>query len=230
LTKGSRKGKKSKRKKGPGPKGIERTELPGVYMKRSDDGRGRQLFTYRDRTYRPWDPRRSKLSAYILKGAPDLPFNRDSHVLYLGAANGTTAGHVADICADGMVYCVEVSKRSFRDLITACGSMNNMVPILGNARTPNTYAPLIGKVDIVYMDIAQRDQTSIFLKNMKAFLRPGKKANGLLMVKSRSIDVAQAPQRIYSEVLKDLKKEVEVLDSRPLEPFEKDHLAVLIKY
>jgi fibrillarin-like pre-rRNA processing protein len=229
LARRSKKGKGSKRK-GSVPKGIERSELSGVYVTSSSDGRGKQLFTYRNRIYRRWDPTRSKLSAYILKGAQELPFTWDSHVLYLGAASGTTAGHVADLCPDGMVYCVEVSKRSFRDLITACEPMPNMVPILGNARTPNTYAPLIGRVDIVYMDIAQRDQTSIFLKNIKAFLRPGKKANGLLMVKSRSIDVAKAPRKVFDKVLQDLSKEVEVLDSRPLEPFEKDHLAVLVRY
>ena len=125
------------------------------------------LFTVRNGEHRSWDPRHSKLSAYILKGVKGLPFKEGSNVLYLGAANGTTAGHVADICKDGMVYCVEVSQRSFRDLITACEAVKNMVPILGNARTPNSYAPLLGAIDIVYQDISQRDQTPIFLKNIR---------------------------------------------------------------
>ena len=171
-------------------------KIPGVIVKPPRPGTSAELlFTLRNGEQRPWDPRHSKLSAYVLKGVRGLPFKEDSNVLYLGAANGTTAGHVADICRDGMVYCVEVSQRSFRDLITACEAVNNMVPILGNAHTPNSYVPLVGAIDIVYQDISQRDQAAIFLKNLKAFLHRedgtrGTKANGILMVKARCIDVS----------------------------------------
>lgn len=178
--------------------------------------------------HRPWDPRRSKLAAYILKGAPELPFSPSTSVLYLGAASGTTAGHVADICSNGTVYCVEVSKRSFRDLIKACEAVENMIPILGNARTPDAYAPMVGHVDIVYQDIAQRDQTDIFVKNLKKFADPDGKTFGLLMVKSRSIDVASHPRAIYEGVLAELGRHYQVLDSRILDPYEKDHMAIMV--
>ena len=41
-----------------------------------------------------------------------------SKVLYLGAANGTTISHVSDLVGEtGIVYGVEISERSGRDLI-----------------------------------------------------------------------------------------------------------------
>ena len=41
-----------------------------------------------------------------------------SKVLYLGAASGTTVSHVADLVGEeGLVYAVEFSHRSGRDLI-----------------------------------------------------------------------------------------------------------------
>jgi len=211
-------------------------KIPGVIVKPPKPGTSADLlFTFRNDEQRLWDPRHSKLSAYILKGVRGLPFKESSSVLYLGAANGTTAGHVADICKDGMVYCVEISQRSFRDLITACEAVKNMVPILGNAHSPNSYAPLVGSIDIVYQDISQRDQAAIFLKNLKAFIHreDGKrntKANGLLMVKARSIDVAKHPSDVYAVVLKELDKECTVLDARQLDPFEKDHMAIMVSF
>jgi len=140
-----------------------------------------------------------------------------------------------------MVYCVEVSQRSFRDLITACECVKNMVPILGNARTPNTYSSLVGAVDVVYQDISQRDQAAIFLKNLKTYLpridesacsqgKDAPRANGILMVKARSIDVAKHPKEIYSKVLKELESECTVIDARELDPFEKDHMAIMVSY
>jgi len=210
-------------------------ELPNVLVGPPKVGAtAEQLFTVRGGERRPWDPRHSKLAAYLLKGVERLPFTEGSNVLYLGAANGTTASHVADICTDGMVYCVEVSQRSFRDLIKACEAVKNMVPILGNARTPGSYAPLVGPIDIVYQDISQRDQTQIFLKNLNAFVRRkgdgGPRANGILMVKARSIDVAKHPKEIYSVVLKELEAECRVLDARQLDPFERDHMAIMVSY
>ena len=78
---------------------------------------GERLVEFKDVQYRAWDPSRSKLAAAILLGAKDLGLDSSSKVLYLGAASGTTASHVSDMAHSGVVYCVEVSQRSFRDLV-----------------------------------------------------------------------------------------------------------------
>ena len=52
-------------------------------------------------------------------------------MLYLGAASGTTVSHVADIVGpEGMVYAVEFSHRSGRDLINVAKKRMNVVPII----------------------------------------------------------------------------------------------------
>merc|ERR1712238_125358 len=67
--------------------------------------------------YRVWNPFRSKLGAAIVGGIGAMPIKPGSKVLYLGGASGTTVSHVSDmIGAEGVVYAVEFSHRSGRDL------------------------------------------------------------------------------------------------------------------
>ena len=179
--------------------------------------------------YRQWNPRRSKLAAYLLNGGRTFPFNKDSKVLYLGAASGTTASHLSDIIPNGMIYCVEFSQRSFRDLVLVCQTRKNMVPILEDAHFPERYKPMMGRVDIVYQDISQKDQVLIFVKNLRACLK--KNGYGMLMVKARSINVAAPPSSIFKTVKQELKEEgLKILDEVNLGPYAKDHLGLVVQW
>ena len=61
-------------------------------------------------------------------------------VLYLGAASGTTVSHVSDIVGpEGLVYAVEFSHRSGRDLINVAKKRTNIIPIIEDARHPHKY-------------------------------------------------------------------------------------------
>jgi len=71
------------------------------------------------------------------------------------------------------------------------------------------------------MDIAQREQAEIFLKNVDMFLK--EKGFCLLAVKARSINVNTPPRQIFDMVRKKLEKQVDIIDSRILDPFERDH-------
>jgi fibrillarin-like pre-rRNA processing protein len=209
--------------------------LPGVYT----DGRtiytvnlvpgqsvyGERLEPHLDVQYRAWNPKRSKLAAFILRGCKTFPFERDSTVLYLGAATGTTASHISDIVANGTIFCVEISPPPFRKLVALCETRPNMMPIMADAHSPEAYEHLMDTIDIIYMDIAQRHQVEIFLNNLK-LLKDGGYA--YLMVKARSIDVSKDPKIVYEAVKKELKEAgLKVLESSELMPFEKDHLAVV---
>lgn len=181
---------------------------------------GERLFDCDGVEYREWVPSRSKLGAYIRLGGMAVPFREDSKVLYLGAASGTTASHVADICSKGTVYCVEISQRSFRDLVRVCEVRRNMVPILGDATQPEALKFAVERADAVYQDIAQKNQAGIFAKAMTAF---GAKA-GMLSLKARSEDVTRDPAKIFEEsrgLLENMG--FEVIDLVDLAPFEKDH-------
>jgi len=185
---------------------------------------GEKLVKQDNREYRMWDPFRSKLAAAILKGLRSMPIRQDSNVLYLGASTGTTASHIADI-TKGFVYCVEVSQRMMRELLPLCTIKKNMVPILGDAKHPQSYAPLIGSVDFIYQDVAQKNQAEILLRNMDYY----KAKDALLAIKARSISSVRDPKAVFKEELGKLRERYNVLETIDLKPYDKDHMMVSIK-
>ncbi|MFA5381738.1 MAG: fibrillarin-like rRNA/tRNA 2'-O-methyltransferase [Candidatus Micrarchaeia archaeon] len=175
--------------------------------------------------YRFWDPHRSKLCAAIKRGIKDIYIKEGDKVLYLGAATGTTSSHVADIIGPkGVAYCVEFAPISFRKLIHVCENRTNMIPIMGDARKPDMYTE-VGEVDIVYEDVAQPDLAEILLTNCRYFLKKGGYA--MLAVKSQSIDVTKDPKQTYEETIKKLEKELKIVETIILDPYEKDHLFIV---
>ncbi|MEM1985491.1 MAG: fibrillarin-like rRNA/tRNA 2'-O-methyltransferase [Nitrososphaeria archaeon] len=180
--------------------------------------------------YRFWDPFRSKLAAAIINGLKFFPFKDGVKVLYLGASTGTTVSHVSDIVKEnGIVFAVEFSARVANEFIDRCAKFRkNIITIVEDARRPENYVGIFGKVDVVYCDIAQPDQTDIAIKNCKMFLRK----DGILMliVKSRSIDVVKEPTKIFEEEERKLKSSgFEVLQKIELTPFDKDHALIVSK-
>ncbi|TRY96257.1 hypothetical protein DNTS_032530 [Danionella cerebrum] len=94
--------------------------------------------------YRAWNPFRSKLAAAILGGIDNIHIKPGVKVMYLGAASGTTVSHVSDIVGpDGLVYAVEFSHRSGRDLLNVAKKRTNIIPIIEDARHPHKYRMLV---------------------------------------------------------------------------------------
>ncbi|WP_420546017.1 fibrillarin-like rRNA/tRNA 2'-O-methyltransferase [Nitrosopumilus sp.] len=188
-----------------------------------------KLIVKKNIEYRLWDPFRSKLAAAIMNGLEYFPFENKSKVLYLGASTGTTVSHISDIVGkNGIVFSVEHASRVARDFLDRVASYRtNIIPILQDARKPEEYFSVFGKVDIVYVDIAQPDQTKIAMDNCKIFL----KENGyfFLVIKTRSIDVTKLPKKIVEEEIKKIEKNFEILQSIDLHPFDKDHAIVIAK-
>ncbi|MBC7218776.1 MAG: fibrillarin-like rRNA/tRNA 2'-O-methyltransferase [Hadesarchaea archaeon] len=224
-------------------KAVEHERFKSVYWIEFDDGtrklatrnldRGSQVYGEKlielDGTeYRLWDPYRSKLAAAIIKNLRVNPITPGKHVLYLGAASGTTSSHVSDIVGpEGCVYCVEISSRPIRDLLRVCSKRKNMLPILADARLPHCYCSLIKKVDVIYQDIAQPDQTEILLTNAKIFLP--KDGYAMLSLKARSIDVTKEPREIFRNEMEKLEREMEIVDAKILDPYEKDHAMFILR-
>jgi len=177
--------------------------------------------------YRRWDANRSKLAAYLKRGGSVWPFAPTTTVLYLGAGSGTTVSHLSDVCDRGSLVAVEISPRAFRGLLAVAEKRPNLVPILADAERPEAYGGHVGTVDVLYQDVAQRDQVAIFRKNL-GFLRRG--GIGFLMIKARSADVAAKPSDVYEEARRSLTSAgLRVLDLRTLEPFETDHAALVVR-
>ena len=178
--------------------------------------------------YREWDVTRSKLGAALAKKISQFGIYPDDVVLYLGASTGTTVSHVSDIVGkNGKVFAVDIAPRSTRDLVFFSEKRKNIIPILASANHPELYKHLVVGVDMVFQDIAQRNQTGIFLKNCKAFLKKG--GFGVFAVKARSIDVTKKPKQIFKRVRDELEKEIIIVDYRELDPYEKDHCIFICK-
>ncbi len=177
--------------------------------------------------YRLWDPFRSKLAALLLKGRSTRPvLAPNAKVLYLGAATGTTVSHVSDIVGDGLVYAVEYSPRSMRDLVRLCERRKNIVPILADAARPEEYAFLVEPVDLIYQDVAQRSQAEIASRNAARYLKPGGEL--ILMLKTRSVDVTRSPEAVLQAEMKNMQG-LDLLHVMDLQPFHQDHFALQAK-
>lgn len=218
-------------------------KLDGVYWAEAEEGKPtlatrnispdyqvyeEKLIDYEGDQYRTWNPYRSKLASAILRGMENIPTKSGSKVLYLGAASGTTASHISDIAEpEGMVFCVEISSRPLRDLLVTCEKRSNMAPILADAQKTQKYQARIEQADIIYQDVAHPEQTKIALDNIKTFLKDGGKA--LIALKARSIDVTKEPREIFRREMEKLEEEMEIIDSKLLDPYEEDHAMILLK-
>ena len=181
-----------------------------------------------DEEYRIWNPRRSKLAAALLNGLENLELEETSKVLYLGASTGTTVSHISDIVIDGKIYAVEFSPTTAKKLVQLSRQRLNIAPILGDATKPKGYLNLVEKSDLIYCDVAQPTQTELFMRNMNLFTKDD--GAGLLMIKARSIDVVQKPKKIFKEQERKLKeKGFKIIEKIKLEPYEKDHIALLVE-
>ena len=186
---------------------------------------GEKLITIGQEEYRIWDPYRSKLSAIIFKGST-VSIKSSYSVLYLGAANGTTVSHVSDIVSEGTVFAIEFSERTMKDLIKISIKRANLVPILADVRHPESYKNMVPLVDIIYQDVAQRDQAEIAIRNAELFLK--KDGLFILMIKSRSIDSTRQNYEVIDEEIKKLNGHFKIYELLDMEPFQSDHKAAIL--
>jgi fibrillarin-like pre-rRNA processing protein len=102
----------------------------------------------------------------------------------------------------------------------------NLFPLLKDARKPETYAHVVEPVDVLVQDVATRGQARVAARNAQFLTGDGRL---LLAVKARSEDVTKAPETVFETVRDELTDTYEILDSRRLEPFHDDHLAIVAR-
>lgn len=187
---------------------------------------GERLVKEDGKEYRSFDPYRSKLGAAIKKGLKTWPFKKNSKILYLGASTGTTVSHLSDICITGEIYSVEISPHVIDKLVSLSEKRENIIPIMADARKPSEYEE-VGKVDIIYEDVAQPDQADILIKNSRKFLKT--KGIAMIAIKSQSIDVLKNPEEVYKEVIRKLEEEFEILEKVDIDSYDKDHLFLVLR-
>ena len=175
--------------------------------------------------YRSWNPYRSKMAAAILKGMKNFPITRKSRLLYLGVASGTTASHFSDIVTQGIIYGIEIAFKPMKNFVVLCRERKNMVPVMANADKPEEYEAIVENADVIYQDIAQRNQVEIFVKNMERF----DIHEGIIMVKARSIDISMEPKKVFGDVKKKMEERYSMVEGIKLSPYARDHMAIYVK-
>lgn len=190
-------------------------ELPSVY--------GERWVHFEGRAYRTFEPGRSKLSAGLVHGwVGPLPLPGERW-LYLGAASGTTASHLADLVGpEGRVYAVERSPRTFARLLTLAARWPNVLPILADAREPRTYSALVPPVRGLYTDVAQPDQVGIVRANAELFLDTTGAAV-VLALKTSSMGRHRTAAAHLAEAEGEVAQFVRRAPTVRLDPFHKGH-------
>ena len=202
------------------PAGVERREFEGRERLAT---RGEPVYGEPVQgEWRAWDPNRSKLGAMFEKEM-DLGLAGGERVLYLGAASGTTVSHVADF--SGPTYAVEFAPRPVRDLLSVAEVRQNLIPLLKDARKPESYTHVVeSDLDAVIQDVATRGQAEVAIRNREFLAEDGRL---LAAFKARSEDVTREPNEVFSEVTERLEAGYEILETERLEPYHDDHLAVV---
>jgi rRNA 2'-O-methyltransferase fibrillarin len=130
---------------------------------------------------------------------------------------------------EGLVYAVEFSPRSGRDLIAMAKKRTNVIPIIEDARRPEKYRMLVPMVDVVFADVAQPDQARIVAINAHTFLRNG--GHFVISIKANCIDSTVAPTIVFAKEVAKLKAEqLKPQEQLTLEPYERDHAVVVGVY
>ncbi len=175
-----------------------------------------------------WDPTRSKLGAALAKGYDGaLPRPGDAW-LYLGAASGTTASHVADLVGgSGVVFALEKSLRPFARLLRLADRYPNLLPVLADARDPVGYLDRVPPVDGVYVDVAQPDQVAIAIDAARWCLR--RSGVVLLALKTSSMGRERAPREHLDRALDALEAIGECGEPIALEPFHRRHFFLEVR-
>jgi len=186
-----------------------------------------KLVQYEGVECRIWNPFRSKLAAAIMNGLDDFPFMEKSDILYLGVSTGTTISHISDIVGQsGTIFGIEHASRVARDFLDRVAShRKNIVPIIHDARKPEEFFSVYKKVDAVYVDIAQPDQTDIAIENCKLYLKSG--GYLFLVIKTRSIDVVKDPKGVIKDEIKKLDTLFQIKQTIDLQPYDKDRAMVI---
>ncbi len=188
---------------------------------------GEELVKHKDTEYRMWNPYRSKLAAALINGMKNMDIKEGSKVLYLGTATGTTPSHVSDIIGKtGRLFGVEISERNMREFVKLCEARDNMLPILADASHPESYSESVGECDIIYQDVAVKEQAEIMLKN-SGMLKKGGYA--YFIIKSQSVDISKDPSEVFREELSKLEGKFEVLERIDIEPYDSLHMFAVLR-
>ena len=125
---------------------------------------------------------------------------------------------------------VEIAPRAMRDLSELSCHRPGLVPVLGDARQPQTVAPYIrSQADWMHQDLSIADQAKTFVRMASVFLRPG--GTGLLSLKAASERSSEGDDDSrFAKAAKILREsDLEVIERINLKGLEEQHVVFLVR-
>ena len=189
-----------------------------------------KLIEINGKQYNLWNPYTSKLAAAIVNGMEVFPILKKTNVLYLDTTIEKTLSHISDIIGvSGKIFVVkDIIKNSKNFLENDSNNRANVVSITQEKKSvPAKFVPNIETVNVVYVDIAQNNETEVAIQNCKNYLING----GFLMlvVPTRKIDAIN-PNRQNLEERQKLQSSFEIIQQINLTDFFKEHSMIIAKY
>ena len=180
--------------------------------------------------YSIWNPYTSKLAAAIINGMEIFPILKKTKILYLDPTSEKTIKHISDIVGiNGKIFVVRnIMKNSKNFLEQIAKNRSNIFTIIPDKTNPARLTGMTEMVDVIYIDIAEHNQTEIAIQNCKNHLRIG----GFLMliVTTKNIDFANNPSKKNQEERKKLQTSFDIIQEINLTDFFKEYSMVIAKY
>ena len=180
--------------------------------------------------YSIWNPYTSKLAAAIINGMEIFPILKKTKILYLDPTSEKTIKHISDIVGiNGKIFVVRnIMKNSKNFLEQIAKNRSNIFTIIPDKTNPARLTGMTEMVDVIYIDIAEHNQTEIAIQNCKNHLRIG----GFLMliVPTKNIDFTSNPSKKNQEERKKLQTSFDIIQEINLTDFFKEYSMVIAKY
>ena len=177
-----------------------------------------------------WNPYMSKLAAAIINGMEIFPILKKTKILYLDPTSEKTIKHISDIVGiNGKIFVVRnIMKNSKNFLEQIAKNRSNIFTIIPDKTNPARLTGMTEMVDVIYIDIAEHNQTEIAIQNCKNHLRIG----GFLMliVPTKNIDFTNNPSKKNQEERKKLQTSFDIIQEINLMDFFKEYSMIIAKY
>lgn len=129
-----------------------------------------------------WNPYSCKLAAAIRNGLQILPIMKNSRIICVGATNGSTITHISDIVGSkGSVFVVDSNKNKKSFLSKLATIRKNIISVSDNPQEQLYSVSTAEKIDLLYVDIPQLDQTALAIQKYRSLLKTG----GFLMLATK---------------------------------------------
>ena len=195
-----------------------------VGSKEKDEG----IIKMNGNEYRIWKPYRSKLAAAIINGMEIFPILKKSKILYFDATMENTASYISDIVGnDGKIFVVVNSNKPSNFMQKMVDKRSN-VTMIHHTENLAQHKSINDKVDVIYMNVSDKNNLDIAILNSKAYLKDG--GYLLLVVKTADISVNKYGAEPENNQRKKIRMLFEMIQEINLADFFKDNTMIVAKF